>query len=100
MATVIKRGGKREKFSPSKIKKSIAGAARKAKVSAKTKKELEETAKEVVAKFKERKLIKSAEIRRAVLAKLGRKAKTVAAAWKVVERKKLKAMKKNKAGKF
>lgn len=90
MTTVIKKGGGRQQFSPAKIKKAIKGAAREAKASARTKKELEKVAKEVIAKFRGRKLVKTAEIRRAVLAKLSRKAKAVAAAWKRKEKKKKK----------
>ena len=96
MANVIKRGGSRERFSPSKIKKSIKSAARDAKVSAKTKRELEGIAKEVIAKFRNRKLIKTAEIKRAILSKLNKKAKSVASAWKRHEKKKKKKSAKKK----
>jgi transcriptional repressor NrdR len=97
MRYVLKRGGGRQRFSPAKLKKSIKKAARDAGASLKTKRELGSVAKEVLAKFKERKLIRAAEIRSAVLSRLSRKSRSVASAWKRYENKKRKAeMKKAK----
>ena len=95
MTTVIKRGGKRQTFSPSKIKKAIAGALREAHVS-KAKRDMivKEVANEVVKMYGKRKLVKATEIRKAVVAKLGRRSKAAVTAWKRREKKKTKKVKK------
>lgn len=94
MTQVIKRGGKRrQSFIPSKIKKSIKGAAREAGFSAsKTERVVNEVGNGVINFFKKKKVVKSVDIRRSILRRLNRKAKKVAATWKRFEKK--------KAGKF
>jgi transcriptional regulator NrdR family protein len=91
MTNVIKRGGRKQKFSPSKIKNSMDKALKDAKVpKAKRTRIIKEVAGAVIALFKKRKLVKTTEIRRAVVSKLGRKSKAAVAAWKRNEKKKRK----------
>lgn len=94
MTEVIKRGGqKKESFSPSKIKSAIRGAAKDAGFSPKKIEELvKEVGNNVVDIFGKKSVVKSVDIRKSVLGRLGRRAKSVASAWKKLE--------KRKAGKF
>ena len=91
MTNVIKRGGNKQKFSPSKIKKAIASALKEAKVpKAKRDEVVKEVGGAVIALFGKRKLVKTTEIRKAVLTRLARKSKAAVAAWKRGEKKKRK----------
>jgi len=94
MTQVIKRGGKRRQiFSPSKIKKSIKGAAREAGFSAsKAERVVNEVGDGVINFFKKKRVVKSVDIRKSILRRLNRRAKAVAAKWRKFE--------KRKAGKF
>lgn len=89
MTNVMKRGGKKQVFSASKIKNAIEKAAREAGVS---KAKRDEIAKEigtaVAEKYKNRKLVKAIEIRAAVLTRLARRSKAAVASWKRSEKKK------------
>jgi transcriptional regulator NrdR family protein len=91
MTNVIKKGGGKQRFSPSKLKKSIDWALKDAKV-AKKKRDLlvKEVGGEIIALFSKRKLVKTTEIRNAVLKKLVKKSKAAVAAWKRSEKKKRK----------
>ncbi len=89
MTNVIKRGGQKQKFSPSKIKKSIEKALKDAKVAkAKRDKIVKEVGGAVIAQFGKRKLVKTKEIRNAVVSKLSKKSKAAVTAWKRSEKKK------------
>lgn len=91
MAYVIKRGGRKQTFMPSKIKNSIEMAAKAAGV-AKAKRDefAKEISQAVAAKYKARKLVKISEIRSAVVERLGRRSKAALASWKKQEKKKRK----------
>lgn len=89
MTQVMKRSGKKQTFSASKIKNAISNAAKDAGVS---KAKRDEIAKEismaVAEKYKNRKLVKAIEIRSAVLTRLARRSKAAVASWKRSEKKK------------
>jgi transcriptional regulator NrdR family protein len=89
MTTVVKRGGKKQSFMPSKIKSSVKGAAKQAGLS-RTK--IEETVKKVgdgaVDFFKKKRVVKSTDIRKSIIGRLGRVSKAAASAWRRFERKK------------
>jgi transcriptional regulator NrdR family protein len=95
MTTVIKRDGSRQKFSPSKIKKAIASALRSAKVPKKKADVIvAQVGGSVVALFKKRKLVKAADIGKAVGTRLATKSKAAAAKWRGQEKKKTQKAKK------
>jgi len=90
MTQVIKRGGKkREAFSPSKIKNAIAKSAKEAGFSSS---KIEEVVKDVgngvIGFFGKKKVVKAVDIRRSVLGRLERSAKSVAVQWKKFEKRK------------
>jgi transcriptional regulator NrdR family protein len=100
MTKVIKKGGGRERFSPSKLKKSIDWALKDAKVpKAKRDSLVKEIGGAIIALFSKRKLVKTTEIRSAVLKKLTKKSKAAVAAWKRSEKKKRKKAVKKRAAK-
>ena len=83
MTTVIKKGGKRQAFVSNKIRRAVTRAAKEARLSsAKIKNLLKEVAEPVIAFYKKKKLVKSVDIRRALLGRLDRKAKSVSASWR------------------
>jgi transcriptional regulator NrdR family protein len=89
MTKVIKRGGKKQAFNSSKLKKSVQKACRDAKLSSSTKKEvLNEVVIPTIAVIKKRKVIRSTDIRKLLLKKLGKHSKGAAKAWKSFEKKK------------
>ena len=89
MTYVIKRSGKKQAFSASKIKNAISNTARDAGVSKAKRDEIaKEIAGAVAEKYKKRKLVKAIEIRSAVLTRLARKSKAAVASWKRSEKKK------------
>ena len=95
MTTVIKRGGSRQKFMPSKIKKAIASALRSAKVPKKKADVIvAQVGGSVIALFKKRKLVKATEIGKAVGTRLATKSKAAAAKWRGQEKKKAQKEKK------
>ena len=86
MTTVIKKGGKKEGFSPAKIRKSIAGAAKDAGVPFFERLGLvSEVANPVIRACRKKETIKASAIRTMVVGKLQRKSKLVAAAWRKYE---------------
>jgi transcriptional regulator NrdR family protein len=88
MTKVIKRGGRIQKFSPSKIKKSVMGAARDAKVQkAKRAKLVREVTGPVIKACKKKKTVKATAIRSLIVKRLKKKSKEAAAAWIKYERK-------------
>ncbi len=91
MTQVIKRSGKKQNFSASKIKNAIEKAAKEAGVSKAKRDEIaKEIGQAIVEKYKNRKLVKAIEIRTAVLTRLARKSKAAVASWKRSENKKRK----------
>lgn len=91
MVQVIKRGGRRQKFIPAKIKNSIKKAAKAARVSpAKTRELVKDVGESVIDLYKRKKLVKTIDIRKSILGRLNRRAKSVASAWKKSEKRKKK----------
>ena len=90
MTQVIKRGGKRrQEFSPSKIRDAIRKTAKEAGFSpSKVEETVKEVGKGVIDFFGKKKVVKSVDIRRSVLGRLGRKAKLLASKWKSFEKRK------------
>lgn len=89
MNLVIKRNQVKQKFSPSKIKDSIYNAAKDAGLSMFKVKELEkEVAEPVIKHFKSKKSIRASEIRKSILGRLDRRAKSVSSAWRKYDKRK------------
>ena len=83
MTIVIKKGGKRQAFAGSKVRSAVVKAAKDVRLSpAKIKKLVKEVAEPVIAFYKKKRLVKSTDIRRALLGRLDRKAKAVSASWR------------------
>jgi transcriptional regulator NrdR family protein len=88
MTTVIKRGGRKQKFSPSKIKKAVMGALREAKVpKPKRARIIREVTGPVIKACRRRKTIKATAIRSLVVPRLRKKSREAASAWLKYERK-------------
>ncbi len=82
MGQVIKRSGKRQRFSAEKIRRSIQKTARKSKLSPiKTKQLVKEVGDAVIKTYKGKRLVKSAVLRRSILGKLKRKSRAAASVW-------------------
>ena len=80
---VLKKDGRKVAFAVAKLKRSIDKAGKDAKISLSRRRELvKEIAEPVIKAAKKRKLVKSSELRRAILGKLDRKSKKVSAAWR------------------
>ena len=79
MTIVKKRGGRKQNFSPFKVRKSIERAAKdnKAKKS-KINQLLKDVAEPVINSAKKRRLVKAIDLRRVILRRLDNKARTVA----------------------
>jgi len=91
MVQVIKRGGRKQMFMPSKIKNSIMKAARAARISpAKTKDLVKDVGESVIDLYKRKKLVKTVDLRKSILGRLSRRVKSVASAWKKTEKRKKK----------
>ncbi len=88
MTSVIKRGGRTQKFSPSKIKNAVMGALREAKVpKPKRAKIVREVTGPVIRACRRRKTIKATAIRSLIVPRLRKKSKEAAAKWLSYERK-------------
>ena len=88
MGKVIKRGGRKQAFSSAKIKRSVYKAARETKLSASKIKELvKDVAEPVIKLYKNKRTVKSVVLRRSILKRLDRRAKSVSAAWRRFDRK-------------
>lgn len=88
MTKVIKRGGKKQNFSPIKIENSIRGAAKEAGISSSKVKELiEEVAEPVINFYRKKRIIKSVDLRKSILKRLEKRAKLVVSAWRRHEKK-------------
>jgi transcriptional regulator NrdR family protein len=89
MTTVIKKGGRRQAFSAAKIKRSVLKAAKEAKLSkSKAQALVKEVATPVIALCKKKRTVKSSYIRKTLLGRLNRKAKSVVSAWRKYDRRK------------
>ena len=88
MGSVIKRGGKRQAFSGSKIKRAAEKAARDAGISSLKRNELIKEVAEPVIKLYKNKKVKSTILRKSILRRLGRKAKAAVSAWRRYENRK------------
>ncbi|GAI15558.1 unnamed protein product [marine sediment metagenome] len=90
MTIVIKKGSRgRQAFSPSKIRRSIRMAAKRARFSPeKTRKVVKEVGEPVIDFYKKKKLVKTTDIRKSILGRLNRNAKSVASIWKRYKKKK------------
>jgi transcriptional regulator NrdR family protein len=83
MTTVIKKGGRRQAFIPAKIKKAVERAAKDARLSsAQIKVLVREVAEPVIAFYGKKKTVKAVDIRRALLGRLNRRAKSVVLSWR------------------
>ena len=85
---VIKRDGKRQKFSPAKIKRSIEKTAKDAGVSAAKRKELLKEVALPIIKLYKHKRVKSVDLRKVILRRLSTRSKSTVAEWKRYEKKK------------
>ncbi len=86
MTTVIKRGGRKQDFDASKIRKSVRSAARDAGIPLFQRCGLVmQVANPVVRACRKRKTISSSAIKKMVLSGLSRKSKSAAAAWRKYE---------------
>lgn len=86
MTIVIKRGGRKEGFSPSKIRMSVGNAAKDAGVPFFKRLGLVmKVAGPVIRTCRRRKVIRAAAIRTMVVSRLQKKSKPVAAAWRKYE---------------
>ena len=89
MGLVIKRGGKKQSFSGSKIKGAIEKAAKDAGISSLKRNELiKEVAVPVIDLYKGKRAVKAVELRKSILKRLERRAKSVVSAWRRYEKKK------------
>jgi len=89
MVNVVKKGGKKQGFSPAKIRHSVEYAAKDAGLKASKIKELiANVAEPVITWVKTKRIVKASAIRKAILGRLDRKAKSVANAWRKFEKKK------------
>lgn len=85
---VIKRSGRRQKFSISKLKRGIERAAKDAKITASKRKSLAmDISSSVVHGLKGKRSIRAAELRRRVLTRIERQARSAASAWRRFDRK-------------
>ncbi|MEK6898104.1 MAG: ATP cone domain-containing protein [Nanoarchaeota archaeon] len=89
MGVVIKRGGRRQVFSGAKIRRVIQKSAREAGISsAKTKELVKSVGEGVIKYYKNKRTVRATQIRRAILGRLERTAKSVASAWRRYDKKK------------
>ncbi len=88
MATVIKRDGKRQAFSPMKVKNSILKAAKDARISPMRANELVSNIVQPVSNLvRAKNIIKATDIRRSILGRLDRQLKAVSNSWRKHEKK-------------
>jgi len=89
MVNIVKKGGKKQGFSPAKIRHSVEKAAKDAGLkAAKIRELIAEVAEPVIALAKTKRIVKATAVRKALLGRLDRKAKSVANAWRKFEKKK------------
>ncbi|MBI4116758.1 hypothetical protein HY449_03380 [Candidatus Pacearchaeota archaeon] len=89
MGVVIKRNGKAQAFSGEKIKKAVEKAAKDAGISSLKRNELiQEVAVPVINLYKNKRAVKAVELRKSILKRLGRRAKSAVSAWRRYEKRK------------
>ena len=87
MGMVLKRGGRRQAFSAAKLRRSVEKAAKDGKVSAGRRKELQkEVADTAIKHYEGKRTVRAADLRRAILGRLDRRAKAASAAWRRYDR--------------
>ena len=80
---VIKRGGRRQRFSAAKLRHSIERAAREGKVRAAQRVVIaREISTGILGTLRARRSVRSSELRRMVLGRLGRRSRASVAAWR------------------
>ena len=88
MVKVIKRSGKKEAFRPGKIKKSVEKAAKEAGMAPKNIRILiSDVVDPLIDVVKKKRVVKAVDIRKSVLRRLDRRAKSVSGAWRRYDRK-------------
>ncbi|MBU0636045.1 hypothetical protein KKE06_03395 [Candidatus Micrarchaeota archaeon] len=88
MTAIIKRSGKRQKFSKAKIKRAIEKAAQKGKVSKKERLKIAREISEGISKaFRRTRSVRASEVRRRILQRLETKSKASVRAWQQYDRK-------------
>ena len=93
MTNVVKKGGKKQSFNPTKLRNSVLKAAKDAKLApAKTKQLLVEVAEPVIALAKKKSVVKTTALRKSLLGRLDRRAKLVSKAWRNFEKNKCKCV--------
>jgi len=89
MAKVLKKGKRKQAFRAAKVRKAILMAAKDARVSASKRQKIARMLSQHVAKgVRGKKTVRASNIRKAVLAHLGKQAKPIARAWKNYEKRK------------
>ncbi|MBU0457477.1 MAG: ATP cone domain-containing protein [Nanoarchaeota archaeon] len=80
---VLKRNKKKQQFMPIKIRHSVEKAAKEAKLSsARVKQLVLDVAEPVIELAKKKKVVKSTDLRRAILGRLDRRTKKTSKAWR------------------
>ena len=80
---VLKRNKKRQQFMPIKIRRSVEKAAKEAKLSSTRVKQLVlDVAEPVIELAKKKRVVKSTDLRRAILGRLDRRTKKTSKAWR------------------
>ena len=87
MGVVIKRDGRKQNFSPAKVKKAVTLACKDAGLSASRTKELIISVADPVIEMYKNKRVRSVDLRRSVLRRLDRKARSASSAWRRYEKK-------------
>ena len=88
MVNVIKRNGRRQKFSKAKLASSIEKAARESGMNAIRARDIcDRMSADIAKRIRDRDEIRSSDLRRRVLGRLDRSAKRIAACWRRHERK-------------
>ncbi|MEK6903288.1 MAG: ATP cone domain-containing protein [Nanoarchaeota archaeon] len=88
VSRVLKRSGKRERFSRAKLQRSIERAAKDAGISPSRRRELAlDLVDSVLDNMKKRSSMSAVELRERVLSRLDRQARSVASAWRSFDRK-------------
>lgn len=88
MGSVLKKGGKKQAFMPGKIRKAVETAAKDAGLDAGKRKDLVKEVAEPVIKHYKNRSTRASVLRKAILGRLDRRAKSVSAAWRRYDRKK------------
>jgi len=86
---VVKRSGRRQKFSIAKLERGLTKAFKEAKVSsARARENVTEIADSVYSSIRRRRSIRAVDLRRRVLGRLDRRSRAAARAWRSYDRRK------------